>query len=162
MLRATPASWFSWDYQVERGTETIARLTFAWSAEAGGFVLGGRKFEVQRNGFMGWVGAFQLSTGDQIVCNVRRPNLLVRRFELEFPTGRDGGGVEPRITLLATSVFRQKYLVRRSGVEVGRIRAVGFLTRKAEASFSEELPMPIQLLLIWLMLLNWRRAESQS
>ncbi|MEM6799168.1 MAG: hypothetical protein AAF589_06610 [Planctomycetota bacterium] len=158
MLTATPAGWFTWDYNVTKGGERIASIDMEWGRDAGSFFLGGREFHVRREGFLGIVGAFELTAEDHAVCRVRRPNPLSRRFEIAFSEHM----AMPPLTLTAASVFSRKYYVNRGGERLGEIRPLGFFTRKAEVDLSDSVPAPVQVFLLWLVLLNWRRASDDG
>jgi hypothetical protein len=46
--------------------------------------------------------------------------------------------------------------------EIGSIAPEGFLTRRAEASFPEELPLAIKVFMIWLVIILWKRNSDSG
>jgi hypothetical protein len=45
-------------------------------------------------------------------------------------------------------------------IEVGSIRPEGYLSRKAAVSLPGDMPMPVQVFVMWLVILLWRREAN--
>jgi hypothetical protein len=64
-------------------------------------------------------------------------------------------------TLKKESLVGRSFILLEGERETGSIRA-GLLTRKAAVSLPEGMPKPVQLFVVWLAILLWRRESDSS
>jgi hypothetical protein len=113
----------------------------------------GLPFKVYREGLAS--GAFLLEdAGGTIVARAEKPNALFRSFAVEH-AGR-------------TMVLRAHTPVGRAFVLEDRQRTIGTiapdwsLTRRTTAHLPEDLSLPVQIFILWLVFVLWRRDAAEG
>jgi hypothetical protein len=134
-----------------RGGETGASLRMSLWTEGCEFTIAGHSFAIRRVSL--WRDGFQLFAGDQSVCEVKR-GFWSRRFELS--------AVDETWALQPAGWFTRNYQLLRSDRVVGSVRPVGWLTRKRVAEFADEVPPPVQVFAIFLVLVVNQRQQRTS
>ncbi len=157
MLYAKPVGWFATKYHVLSRGQQIARLDFEWPRELARFALNGHQYEAGRRGPGGLVGAFQLQCDNQTVYTVRRPNFFSRRYEL-LPAESEA----PDFVLVAVSAFSRRFRVKHSTTVVGEIRPVSIFSGAAEIDLPEDVPVALQVFLLWLVVTSWRQSNGDG
>jgi hypothetical protein len=153
MMRAEPTSLFGWDYKVMRGNQCFARLDVAWFRERGEVTIDRCVYEVGREGLMS--GAFTLSLGGETLASAIKPSVFTRLFEIEH----DGRSY----VLESASSFVRKFVLRDAdGHEVGAVRPVHLVSRKAIVDLPPELPLEFQVFVTWLVIVMWKRQNEGS
>jgi hypothetical protein len=150
MLRAEPANWLTRDYKLLRGDLCFAQLGFAWHGTRGEVIVDREVFEVGREGFMS--GQFTLSRRGKVHASATKPSALQRRFEVSHE-GRE-------YELEARSWFDRKFVLRENGCEIGAIRTVQLLSRKAVIDLPPDMPVEVQVFVTWLVLFLWKRQNE--
>ncbi len=151
-LEIIPHSWFSWDFRVlENGVER-AVIDKSWVRERGTFVIDGETYTVGRTSVLR--GTFALECGGRVVADARKPSVFFRSFEIAAGTDR--------YTLRAASIFRREFLLLRQGKVVGAISPVSMFGRHAEVTLPEEIQLPVQLFIVFLVLVLWKRAARRN
>jgi len=92
---------------------------------------------------------FHLDAGGTRIANVELAGTLFRRFVVH-------AGAKT-CTLKVASWFGRSFVLTENDVEVGRIARSGFFTARCRAELPNDLPLPVQAFLIWLVLITWRR-----
>jgi hypothetical protein len=151
MLNAIPKRWFSWNYCVMDGTRQVAEMDVSWWRERGLLTVEGAPYKVYREGLAN--GAFILETTGSVVARAEKPDAFLRRFLIEYQ-GR-------QFTLRAKSAFQREFLLFDGQSEIGRVAPEGLFQRRAEARLPEELPLPVRVFILWLVIILWKR-ESDS
>lgn len=92
---------------------------------------------------------FHLDAGGTRIADVELGGTFFRRFIVH-------AGVKT-YTLKVASWFGRSFVLTENDVEVGRIARTGFFTARCRAELPDDLPLPLQAFLIWLVLITWRR-----
>jgi hypothetical protein len=150
MLIAEPHGWFSRTYNLHWDGQFVARIDLASFRETAEVEIVGQRYRLFREGLLG--GAFVLKKNGRTMARAVKPSWAVRRFEIEWE-GR-------QLELEATSMFSWRFVLRQGESELGDIRRVGWFRRKAEVDLPSDLPLPIQVFLMWLVMILWRRADQ--
>lgn len=153
MLHIEPLRWFSWDFTVSRDGRRLAELDISCWRERGELTVDGASFTIARDGFMS--GAFRLSGADgRIIASASKPSLFRRRFDIVH-----GGRTW---TLQPRSAWCRAMNVLVDGRDVGAIVPAGAWTRRAAANLPDALPLPVQVFIVWLAVLLWKREQDAS
>lgn len=151
VLDITPRSWFSWKFDVMEGETLIAQLEMSSWRERAEIVLGDGAFELYRDGM---TGPFVLEANGVIYASAMKESVLRNSFVVEL--------ADRTFQLRKTSAFSRTFVLLEDGTEVGRMNPVKALSRNAHASFPEEIPLGVQVFLVWLILIVWKRASDSS
>ncbi len=151
-LRILPKSWFSWDFTVADGPRPIADIDMSVWRERAQLTIDGRPYEVYREGLMS--GAFVLASGETVLARAEKPSAVRRSFDVE------SGG--ERVTLRARSAFRRELVLLAGSQCVGGVVPDSAFTRRARAELPSRLPLPVDVFIIWLTVLLWKRAAQSN
>ena len=152
MLTAKPHSIFSWNFDVSQGTRFLATLSLRWMREAGELKFKGQTYRIGRQGLMS--GEFFLEFHGQRLASAEKPSAFTRHFEVSVD--------QDAYTLRAASLFQRTFVLQREGQEVGSIRPVAIFTRRMQIDLPDEIPLPAQLFMTWLVIVLWKRATKNS
>lgn len=150
MLKAIPKSWFSWDFSIVEGSTPVAEISVAWWRERGELKVRGSTFNVYREGPM--MGDFVLESGGAVLARAEKPSAFRRTF-LIVHEGR-------RYTLRSRSALLREFVLLDGSTEVGSIAPEWILTRRAAVSLPLDLPLPVRVFMIWLVLILWKRDDD--
>jgi len=151
MLRAEPTGWFAWNYKILRGDLCFARIDVDWARPRGEVTIDREVYEVAREGLMS--GAFVMSRRGQVLASAIKPSVFQRRFEIDH----DGSSY----VLESRSSFLRKFVVLGAdGREIGAVRPVRLLSRKAIVDMPPDMPLELQVFLTWLVLVMWKRQHE--
>jgi hypothetical protein len=143
-----PRGLFSWHYDMRCHGELIASLQMTFWTEGCNFTIADHPFAIRRVSLgREW---FLLLSGDQSVGEAKR-KFGLRRFELT--AAGESWLLQP------ASWFSRIYRLLAANQEVGAIRPAGWLTRRRLADFAADVPPPIQVLAIFLVLVISRRQN---
>jgi hypothetical protein len=151
MLEVVPTGWFSWDFTISEGSRPVAEFDISWWRERGELTVQGSTFRVSREGMLS--GDFLLESDRGILARATKPSVLRRSFTVQSGT--------KTYTLQARSAFRRSFVLLDDDREVGAIAPHSAWTRRASANLPTDMPLPVQVFLVWLTLLLWKR-ESDS
>ena len=152
MLKAIPTSWFSWDFTVIDGTQPLATIDLSWWREKGELTVQGTAYQVYREGMLS--GAFILEQGGSVMARAAKPSAFRRSFIIEH-AGK-------QYTLRAKSALGREFLLLEGEREVGSISPEGIFTRCASVALPESLPPPVQIFIIWLTIILWKREAHSA
>ena len=153
MLQIEPLRWFSWDFTVGRDGQPIAELDISWWRERGELLVDGVTYTVVREGLVS--SDFRMTAPDgRVVATASKPSILRRRFDVV-----SGGRT---VTLQARSAWGRTMDVLLDGRSAGAITPAGVWTRRASADLPETLPRPVQVFVLWLAVLLWKRDEDHA
>ncbi len=153
MLQLEPTGWFSWEFTIVRGDRTVASLDISSWRDRGELVVDGGTYAVVREGLVS--SDFRLSTADGVtVATATKPSILRRRFDVVH-AGRTW-------TLQPRSAWGRAMTLLTNGREAGDITPGGMWTRRATATLPGELPLPVQVFVVWLAVLLWKRESDAS
>ncbi len=125
---------------------------------------------------MGWFREAAQLTAEESVYRAARQGRLGSPFVLEregvtmasTDKMRTWGRVIPvrweakRYELARESAWRRGYVLRDGGSAVGTIRPAGWATRRAVADLPDDLPLPVRMFIMWIVLAMWRRAAQAA
>lgn len=152
MLELVPRFALSERYSVRQNTAEVAEVTLAWMREGGELVVGGRRYELRREGWAS--GAFQLLHDGVVVAQAHKPSAFSNRFEVRH----DGRGYE----LVRSGWWTRRFELRRDGQTIGQITPHHPFTRRSAVTLPPDLPLPVQVFLMGLVVLMWRREASAA
>ena len=152
MLKAIPKSWLSWDFRFEEDSSVVAEIDVSHWREKAELTVVGSTYKLFREGWMS--GAFVLEADGAILARAEKPSALYRRFVVEHE-GR-------RSTLEAAAAFRRKFVLSEGGAKIGSVSPDGLFTRRATADLPDDLPLPVKVFVVWLVLILWRRAANSA
>ena len=153
MLDIEPRRWFSWDFTVARGDRRVAELDISWWRERGALAIDGATYAITREGLLS--GDFRMSAPDgQTMATASKPSMLHRRFDIVH--------AGHTITLRARSAWARTMDVLLDGRDVGAITPAGAWTRRATADLPETLSLPVQVFVVWLAVLLWKREQDAA
>jgi hypothetical protein len=153
MLRIEPLRWFSWDFSVDRDGRRVAELDISWWRERGELAVDGTSYAVAREGLLS--GDFRMTAPDgRLVATASKPSAFRRRFDIVH-----GGRTW---TLQARSAWRRTMDLSVEGRSAGAITPTSIWSRRATANLPAALPLPVQVFVVWLTVLLWKRDDEAA
>jgi hypothetical protein len=152
VLQAVPTHWFSWNFTVTQGSEVLANIDTSWWREKGVLTIEGKCYRVYREGLAS--GDFVLESPELIVARARKPSAFRRAFIVEH------GGRQ--YALRANWPFRRAFRLLDGETEIGSISPEGFLTRRAAVVMPQDMPLPVQVFVVWLVIILWKRDANAA
>jgi len=152
MLHAKPRSLFSDSYEVAGPHGLVAAVNISWFKEGGSFRLDGEKYVVGRQGMMR--GAFFVNRDGKTIAAAVKPSAFKRCFEV--------GCGERELKLAAARPFGRKFTLSEGRKIVGSVSPVSVWSRSAKADFPAEISLPVQVFMIWLVLVLWKRDRDAA
>lgn len=154
MLTVSQPQWFSWDAVVSDGARDVGGVTFARWRDAGSITVGAETFAVARE--RRFSGEYLLTAGGTTIARAHKPTFFGRHVEIRH----DGD----RYELRRRSWFSREYVLQRGDHVLGTIArpAAAAFRRRAQADLPASLPLPVQLFVVWLVLLVWRQAARAA
>jgi hypothetical protein len=146
-----PRGIFSRDYDLMRDGEVVVTLRMAMFRESCEFAIAGHSFAIRHTSV--WKDTFQLMIGDKSVCDVKR-GFWSQRFEL--------AAVDQIWILQRTGFFSRGYQLCAGERPIGEIVPAGWFTRRRFAEFADDVPPPVQVLAIFLVLVVSRRQQNHA
>jgi hypothetical protein len=146
-----PQSALSRHFSLARDGQDVAQLKMAFWTEDCSFTIAGHAFAIRRKSI--WKDGFELVTGEQVVCEVKR-RFWSQQFEIS--------AIDTIFVLKRAGWFTREFLLSASENVVGRIQATGWFTRRRVADFTNEVPPPVQVLTIFLVLLTESRQNKSA
>jgi hypothetical protein len=152
MLQATPRGWFSWNFVLSDGEEEIADIRLAMLREAGELVVDGKTYRVNREAIMS--GAFVLTKDSLELARAEKPSAFQRSFQVS----QDGRSY----TLGAESALRRRFVLKENGQLVGSVYPVSAFSRKCAVDLPAEIPLPVRVFMVWLVIILWKRDSDSA
>ena len=149
--RIEPQGWFSRHFNLYQDERYITTLQMQLWQEGCDFTITGHDFSICKASF--WKDAFQLFAGSESVCDVKR-SFWSRRFELV--SAGHAWMLQPAGWISAV------YQLVSDGRETGRIARASLWTRRRVATFDHNVPPPIQVLAIFLVLIVGQRQNKSN
>ena len=146
-LSAKPKGVFSWDFEVFAAGRKLVTIDMAWFGRCGRFVLNLTDFDVFRQGWCG--GDYVLGSNGRTLAHATMG--LSRRFTINI----DGR----QLVLQAAGPFTRTFKLYENGRELGSITPVHPLTRACKINMPDDFAPPVQIYLIWLVLVMWKRQQ---
>lgn len=150
-----PQSWYSRHFNLMGDGQPVAALRMSLWTEGCEFAIAGHEFTIRRVSL--WKDGFQLFAGDDCVCEVRR-GFWSRRFELSATLD----DANANWILQRAGWFTRDFQLLAGEHEVGTVRPEGWFTRRRVANFTDEVPLPVQVFAIFLVLVVSQRQQRRS
>ncbi len=150
-IQARPKHPFSWGFDLYLEGELLAGFDMSWLREGGRFTYEGREYLLSREGF--WSGDFLLATDQEVLARAAK-SAFVRRFVVRT--------AERELVLEPASLLTRRFRLVENGLIVGFVLPNHPFTRACTLEFPDDLPVPVQVFLFWLVVLMWRRAAESS
>ena len=151
MLQLVPNGWLGWNFDVLDNGDKIAEIKTSSLPDSGTFLLDGGDLRACREGLFS--GDYFLESGGQRVARAQKPSAFRSSFEITE--------ADKIYTLKKESLVGRSFVLLQGDIAVGAIRSEGYFGRKASVSMPEVMSLPVQLFIIWLTILLWKR-ESDS
>jgi hypothetical protein len=154
LMQLLPQNWHSWDFNVDLAGTTVGeiRCTSSWMEKAT-LKAGDADYQAFREYFVGGDYLLQDAAGNTI-ARARKPSLLRSTILVECS--------RRAYTLKKESFTGKTYLLMEQDQQVGHIRTTGLLSRKSEVSLPDDLPLPEQLFVLWLVTALWQRDNGAA
>jgi hypothetical protein len=151
MLKAIPIGWCSWSFWIEDKAGRFAHIDMSWVLESAELDIDGERYRVRKPSAFG--GSFELIRDGHVVATAGK-RMMVRTFDVQAG--------DRHFELSALSVFGRAFRLSENGLQIGTMSPVSMWGRTAEVDFPDDFPRDVQVFLIWLVLILWRRAASSS
>lgn len=152
MLKATPTSFVSKDFDIFDDSEQIAVLSLSWFRERGQLEIGGRSFDIGREGLAN--GTFFLERNGERLVEAIKPSMFRRRFEITF-AGK-------QYQLQASAPISRTFDLLDGNRFIGQIKPKSIFSRTAIVDLPEDLPVEVRVFMTWLVLVLWKRAQQAA
>jgi len=151
MIQARPRHLFSWGFDLLLDDGSAICLDMAWFREGGRFAWDGTEYQISREGF--YLGDFLLTADGQVLAAATK-GLLSRRFSVRMG--------DRELELRAASWLSGRFELVEQGTVIGEVARDHFFTRSSTAQFPQDLSVPVQVFLFWLVILMWRRQSNAA
>jgi hypothetical protein len=122
-----------------RGDSVVAEIEIPRWRKKGVLKVGGLHYAAYREGVIG--GAFILALDATQLARAERTNWLSRPFTIEHGE---------KTYRLKAGWFGSTFILLDNGQKVGSLVPRGIFTRRTSVSLPDELPLPVQMFVIWL------------
>ena len=150
MLQLIPQGWLGWNFDVLVHGNKIAEINTTTLPESAKLSIDGASYRAYREGMFS--GEFFLESDGQTIARAQKPSAFRNSFDITH--------VDRSYTLKKESLVGRSFILQEGDREVGSIRPEGCLSRKAIVSLPEAMPGPVQLFVIWLAILLWKRESD--
>ncbi len=149
--RIEPARFLSRHFNLYCDGERVTTLQMKLLREGCDFIIADHRFSIRRKSI--WKDGFELLADGQKVCGVTR-KALSRRFTLATD--------DQTWTLRPAGWISRTYRLFAGQRPLGAIIPAGIFTRRRTATFAREVPPPVQVLAIFLVLVVAQRQQSSD
>lgn len=150
-LEARPLHLFSTDYAVRSGDDAITVVDLAAIGSRGSFTLDGAEYRIRTHGLA--YAAFSLERAGREVARAERESLLPLRYRVRL---------HDRALTLRSHPPTRRFTILHGDRKIGSIRPRRLVSRTALFDGGEELPVPIRVFVLVVVLLKWRRRARSS
>lgn len=152
VLFAEPTGWASWNARITTAGVEVTRLSVSLWKSHGAFRLEGEEYVIEPRGF--WRTSADLKRGSTVIARVEKPSFMRRRFEIT--------SAGHRLRLESESWRGRDYALMAGGRKVGQVTREGFTGRKIRLEFPDEVPLVLQVLLTYLVLVQVKREMAAT
>ena len=149
-MKLVPKGWFTWNSTVQEESRVIAEINLSSWREKGDLIVESVTYIVRREAAM--KGGFALESNGSVVAAAERPSAFRRTLTI-----RHGAR---QYTLRARSAWKRQFVLLDETREVGSITPDGFLTRRSIIDLPADIPLPLRMFIVWLVVLMWMRASD--
>ncbi len=151
MLQAVPKSIFSWNFTVSQADRLIADVSMAWSGERAELRVEGIRYEVSREGWLS--GRFVMTSDLGVLAVAEKPSAFFRSFVVQYGNRR--------FQLKALALSTRGFGLTEGSTRVGTIEPA-FWSRTTTIDLPDDIDLPVQVFMFWLVLILWRRAARSG
>ncbi len=151
-LRIEPEGLLSTDYEIRRGDGLFARVDMARMRSAGRIETHSATYEIRPERLLS--GNYVMEHDGARIARAERAGWLRPRYAIRGP--------DRVLTLRPAGLLARRYDVIHGDHAIGSIARQGLFNRAATADFDENVPEEMQLFLVFLALLRWRRQRQAS
>jgi hypothetical protein len=156
MLEATSERRGS--FRITRDGSPFGHMEFRALAESGAIVMGDHRLTIRREGPMS--GAWLLEedapgVGPQVVASAEKPSAWRNGIILRV-AGR------PELRLDRASAWKATFELTEADRRLGAIRRTGVWRQRVQAEIPDDVPPPLQLFVLWMAVLLYRRDDSAA
>jgi hypothetical protein len=152
MLTMTRRSVFSRDFEVRDGIAPVGEFSLSRVGDHTELRVGLDLYEARR---FGWIKSrFVLKRYDREIAHANPASVFRQAYEVH--TGRF------TVILKTRGFLRSDYGLFDGDSEIGWIARKGFWRSTVQASFSPSVDRPIQIWLLWIVTVLWRRAAAAA
>ena len=148
-MTIVPKRWYSWDFDVVDGERHLAVVDVSSWREKGLLTVEGVEHRVYREGAM---SDFILERGGTVLARGTKPSAF-RDTILVGYSGR-------QYMLRKKSVWRRAFILLDGDNEIGSLAPDSIWTRHATVSLPRDWPLPINVFVIWLAIILWKREAD--
>ena len=134
------------------GARTVAHVDVSCWRERGSLRVDGSTYQAYREGILS--GAYLLKRRGSTLASAKKPSAFRREFLVEH----DGR----RYTLRAKSAFERGFVLLNGTKRVGWITLESIFSYRANVHLPADLPLPVQVFVLWLVINTWRRAAASA
>jgi hypothetical protein len=128
----------------------LIELRFSVWREAATFTADGQLYTLRRE--RGARAPFVLTTAAGRVASARKPSALRNRFEVDHRGGD--------LLIERAGTWRSSYRVSDMSGPIGEVGRRAWYSRVVEADLPDDLPLPVRVFVLWLVLVLFRCDES--
>ena len=150
MLQLIPQGWLAWNFDLLDNDRKIAEIKTSTLPDSGTLSIDGASYRAYREGMFS--GDFFLESEGQTIAQAQKPSAFRSAFNISC--------ADRAYTLKKESFVGRSFLLLEGDHEVGSIRPEGVLSRKATVSLPEVMPRPVQLFVLWLTIILWKREAN--
>lgn len=152
ILNAEPTGWASWNARITADGQELTLLSLSLLRSRGTFQLDGEEYVIESTGV--WRNTALLKKGSRIIARAEKPSFLHRKYEIS--------SAGHHLRLDSRSWSGREYALLLGNQEVGRITRKGFVGRKMELEFPDQVPLVLQVLLVYLVLVQAKREAAAA
>jgi len=152
IVKSEPTGWASWNARITTEDREVAILSISTFKNKGAVQLDGDDYTMEPHGV--WGGAGVLRKGASVIAQAKKPSFFRRTFEIS--------SAGHHFRLESRSWTGREYALVVGGQEVGRIHSHGLTGRKVEMEFPDEVPLVLQLFLLYLVLVQHKREAAAA
>lgn len=146
-------------FRVTRDGSPFGHMEFRALAESGAIVImGDQRLTIRREGAMsgGWLLEEDTpGVGPQVVASAEKPSAWRNGIVL-----RVAGW--PELRLDRASAWKATFELTEADRRLGAIRRTGLWRRRVQAEIPDDVPPPLQLFVLWMAVLLYRRDDSAA
>ncbi len=101
----------------------------------------------------GWTGPWLVRSGGQTIATIVKPSAFSRSFDISF------GG---QLYALKARTWSWSFDLCQGGQHLGSLERYGLFSRKMTVNLPEHLPLILQAIAAWMVLLMWRRDAAAA
>ena len=142
----------STDYEIRRSDRLVARIDMARMRSAGQIEAGTASYSARPERLFS--GNYVMERDGSRVARAERSGWLRPAYAVR--------GADRMLMLRPSGMLSRRYRILHGDRPIGSIAREGFFGRSATAVFDENVPEEMQLFLIFLALLRWRKQRQAS